>query len=204
MKLKTTLLLALLFGANIICSAQNTPTPKQEVSISAGAASIPWMALKISGTLINFFTLDHMDVSDMSDPGAFTLEYTRHTASKHLAYGASLSVENAHINCRIKNKKDENGISMYGDPFPTNMLFASAMAMGKLIWFDKEHVSMYTKGALGLCLIDPSAKLLNSTVTLAFQVSPVCLEVGSQQFRGFAELGLGVQGLIQGGVKYSF
>lgn len=37
-----------------------------------------------------------------------------------------------------------------------------------------------------------------------FQISLVGAEVGSRQWRGFAEMGFGEQGILMGGLRYRF
>ena len=36
------------------------------------------------------------------------------------------------------------------------------------------------------------------------QVDPICLEIGGAYWRGFAECGLGAEGMGQMGIKYTF
>jgi len=44
----------------------------------------------------------------------------------------------------------------------------------------------------------------NNEIRFNFQASLIGVEVGSQKLRGFAEFGVGEQGIAQAGVRYKF
>ena len=47
-------------------------------------------------------------------------------------------------------------------------------------------------------------KNITNDVFFNFQASLIGVEVGNQQVRGFAEVGVGEQGIFLGGVRYKF
>ena len=68
---------------------------------------------------------------------------------------------------------------------------------------------MYSKLAIGATYRDYSKtheqeKATDNEVLFNFQVSALGVEAGGQHVRGFAELGIGEQGVILGGVRYKF
>lgn len=77
-------------------------------------------------------------------------------------------------------------------------------------WFKKKHVAMYSKVAGGiefkvkkrLVTYPEEKKTVESDRRFCFQASPVCVEVGGQYWRGFAELGYGMQGIGQYGARH--
>jgi len=80
----------------------------------------------------------------------------------------------------------------------------------QLYWFNHEHAAMYSKFAIGAALNTREMTTLHSElhssidenrIKLELQLSPFCLEVGSSQLRGFAELGIGNY-LFSIGMKY--
>lgn len=88
----------------------------------------------------------------------------------------------------------------------------SFMPEATVYWFKKRHVAMYSKLAAGVrfniekrvvCSKDTEETRLADRHFYC-QVSPVCVEVGGQYWRGFVEAGFGAQGVIQYGVKHTF
>lgn len=85
------------------------------------------------------------------------------------------------------------------------------MPAAKFNWLRKEHFGMYSKVAAGISYvntntkdIDPSvAEEKNKDVIFNFQASLIGIEAGGQ-LRGFAEFGMGEQGVILIGIRYNF
>lgn len=88
--------------------------------------------------------------------------------------------------------------------------FFYLMPEATFYWFKKKYISMYSK--VGICVgleiqkteitVHDLGTTVKSDPKLYYQVSPVCLESGGRYLRGFVELGYGVQGVLQYGVKY--
>ena len=82
--------------------------------------------------------------------------------------------------------------------------YFSIMPAVKYNWMNREHISLYSKVALGVLIgmenIDSQDK---TKAAFAWQASVMGAEFGSA-FRGFLELGFGEQGLLVAGLRYKF
>ena len=81
----------------------------------------------------------------------------------------------------------------------------------KFDWLRREHIGLYSKVGLGASFMmerqkeDNGEKLHSSTdVMFNFQLSAIGFEAGNLHIRGFAELGIGEQGVFVAGVRYKF
>ena len=92
--------------------------------------------------------------------------------------------------------------------------FFTVMPSVKFNWLCKEHFSMYSAVSAGVmfCSVscndnakanDPKAKDETLT-TFMFQATALGAEFGGEQFRGFAEIGVGEKGLLCAGLRYKF
>ena len=94
--------------------------------------------------------------------------------------------------------------------------YYSLMPSVKFNWLRKANWCLYSKVAAGATLAHFSSeehnengkltgeKDSNNDVFFNFQASLLGIEVGSRQVRGFAELGIGEQGIGLAGVRYKF
>ena len=90
--------------------------------------------------------------------------------------------------------------------------YYTLMPAAKLDWLRKKHFGMYSKVALGATLrkenLDSDNPALpddsDSDIHFNWQLSFVGMEFGSPTLRGFAELGLGEQGVALFGIRYKF
>lgn len=92
--------------------------------------------------------------------------------------------------------------------------YYSLMPAVKFDWLRFEHFGLYSKIAVGATLrsmtvvsysSDPSSKDNNElAIHPNFQASPLGMEFGGTQFRGFLEFGLGEQGSAIVGLRYKF
>lgn len=81
----------------------------------------------------------------------------------------------------------------------------------KFDWLRREHIGLYSKVGLGVSLMierqkeDDGDKLYSCTdVMFNFQLSAIGFEAGNLHVRGFAELGIGEQGVFVAGLRYKF
>ena len=92
--------------------------------------------------------------------------------------------------------------------------FFTVMPSVKFNWLRKKNFGMYSALSAGVmfCSIscndnakanDPNAKD-ESLTAFMFQATALGAEFGSQQFRGFVELGVGEKGLLCAGLRYKF
>lgn len=92
--------------------------------------------------------------------------------------------------------------------------FITVMPAAKLYWFDKKSWGMYSKLGAGITYsnaketgTDSNGNHIEDTdneIFFNFQASLVGVEVGNESVRGFAELGVGEQGMALIGVRYKF
>lgn len=157
-----------------------------------------------------------------SAPLTFNLQYDC-SLSKHIGVGLSFGYQ------RLKMYQQTNFIrsngqqtSPFGNTYPLwenehkngelNRRIVYIMPEFTVYWFKKKHVAMYSEGAIGVRFDFESRLFYTGTpnseklpteknTKLCFQVSPVSVEVGGQRWRGFIELGYGIQGIAQFGVK---
>jgi hypothetical protein len=86
----------------------------------------------------------------------------------------------------------------------------------KFNWLRKNSWGLYSKVAVGASVArfsdqdyNENGKLtgeknITNDVFFNFQASLIGIEAGNQQVRGFAEVGVGEQGIFLGGVRYKF
>lgn len=97
-----------------------------------------------------------------------------------------------------------------------NKSYTTLMPSVKFNWLRKTSWGMYSKLAAGATLAHSSHQEYNENGKLAgekennndvffnFQASLIGVEAGSQHVRGFAELGIGEQGIALAGVRFKF
>lgn len=94
-------------------------------------------------------------------------------------------------------------------PLTANMF--NFMNTAQVNWFRtrRDVFGMYTKAGMGVwivnygLMVDTADQKTGTKVNFAGQLSPVCLEVG-RTVSGFLELGVGMQGVVQTGLRVRF
>lgn len=160
--------------------------PANEISISYSGLNIVEFAYAIGGAIAVGITGGKADIDKIITSGALGIEYTRYI-SPILAVGVVGSAEQYALHFRDDDKKSSQ-----------SYLF-TVMPEAKLSWFRKPHFSMYSRVALGLGI--SYSEEFDSL--FAIQISPVGLEAGGTHFKGFAEIGNGMQG-FGCGLRYCF
>lgn len=180
--------------------------PVNELSISYGGITLPDIAMSLGGAFATVFTFGLGKMSDMSFSGAFEAEYL-HYVTPRIAVGAAAGYEHITMTMDTYNGKDENGNSQYAPGKKDHISFIHLMPEIKASWFYTPRVSMYSKAAIGVAVstdADESVKESVDNFCWALQLTPIGIDFGGRSFRGFAELGGGFQGLLVGGLRYSF
>lgn len=172
--------------------------PVNEISVSYGVISIPSIANVLAGVFGTAFTGGMAKADKISSTGAISIEYMNYLNS-HIAVGGAIVEENTSIIFDSYSGKDEDGNTEYKEGEEQHYNFLTVMPVVKLPWFYREHFSMYSKLAAGLCV-----GTSNGDLSFGAQVSPVGMDFGGKAIRGFAELGIGMQGMILGGLRWSF
>ena len=80
----------------------------------------------------------------------------------------------------------------------------SAMPLVKFAWLNRAHVGLYSKLAAGAGLFFANGSDAKDNISFAFQATPIGVDFGGEQFRGFVEAGVGWQGIVSGGVRWMF
>ena len=137
--------------------------------------------------------------------GPIGLEYYYHT-SPLIGVGGIFMFSTNNEDVYVSNALDTHRTRSY----------YSIMPSVKFNWLRKEKWGLYSKVALGATYIQFRDKDYDSTghktgktettndMVFNFQASLLGCEVGGIHWRGFAELGIGEQGIILGGVRYRF
>lgn len=179
--MKKLFLLGMLLCMTVGLSAQDKP--KNELAISWGVGTTPQLVdvftSALSGGLVDY----------SSSTQAISAQYLRNL-NKTWAVGAAAIYEGMESDDANSNGKQ-------------NLI--SVMPVARAHWFNKAHFGMYSKVGVGACFWNEKLNGQTSNdMTVAYQVSPVCMEAGSESVRGFMEVGFGFQGIINLGVRFGF
>ena len=178
--------------------------PKNEVALGY---SIPINTSKYFDLLS---VLYYSDYNKRSIAGPISAEYF-HFVSPKVGVGA-VTVYNL---TGVTYYYDINGGTESVVSATSNISWMTIMPAIKFRWLRKEHFGIYSKLSFGATYgIEVITKKLPSEVVKIkkhcyalypnFHISVIGVEAGSHNIRGFAELGFGEQGLLNGGVRYSF
>lgn len=177
-------------------------TKRHEVALSYGVITIGQMLDVFSDVVGDVFTLGHATTKNREFTGAIGLQYAFQPV-RWLGVGA--------VACFDRSTADVYQKEVQVGTTETN--YFTIMPIAKFNWFDFRIVGMYSKCGFGYTIrstegndFREESNTINSNTDgiVAFQISPVCLQVGTPTIRGFAEFGLGSQGVVNVGVKYRF
>ena len=194
--MRTIFLMAALAVSAILCvPAQAQEETRHEVGISyGGVPNSIW--LDAFGDVISSIFGEKYEQDTYVGP--IGIEYFYHT-SPLIGIGA--------VATYVNNK--ENGIHDNQVVSKISSSYYTLMPAVKFNWLRRDKWGMYSKLAIGATYRDYSKtheqeKATDNEVLFNFQVSALGVEAGGQHVRGFAELGIGEQGVILGGVRYKF
>lgn len=203
--LAVALLLLLSSSPSAWCRGNGSPLPKGELNISYGLFNVGEFVMTFGQVLAMGLSLGNYSVKNLYFTGAFAVEgYFK--ASDWLYAGAIVGYE--HMGGDQYNKSGtvthDNGSSeaLYEYKGKAGIDMIMPMLSLKPFWFNRETVSMYSKIAGGAFCLLPGGDDSGS-VSFGFQLSPVCIEFG-RSWRGFAELGFGMQGILNAGISKRF
>lgn len=200
--MKIKYLVAVLAVSALMClPAQAQDETRHEVSVSYGVApNSIW--INIVGDI--FSSVMGATYDKVSLVGPVGLEY-HYRVSPLIGVGAVTTF----------NKYDEEETYKSTTTIRSKYSYFSLMPSVKFNWLRRDHWGMYSKIAAGAslrhCTFDTTAAADNAKnkrtyndVFFNFQVSALGIEAGSQNVRGFAELGIGEQGVGLAGVRFKF
>jgi len=131
--------------------------------------------------------------------GVYSLNYS-YRFNRTVSFGVAFSY--AGVTRRYRSLSDDS--SAGGD----NRHFISLLPLLRLYWLNSKFVCLYSSVGLGVTVERDIEKFGNrrfvhNETMFAGQFSPLGLTVGKRLY-GFAELGVGTQGVIIGGIGYRF
>lgn len=190
--MKKILLLIVIACASILgVDAQEYETPKNEMSVSWGIGTVPHLIVGFSDALSA--ALAGNNASEKSY-GVFSAQYL-HNINKRYAVGVVFAAEYVYKEGKDSDKHDED--------------FFTLMPTARAYWFRGKSFGMYSRVALGVSMniyevpsVGKERTQIHSDTHLAYHAAPVAIEVGSNKFAGFLELGYGYQGIVNAGVKF--
>lgn len=214
------LLIPILLLMIVVNVAAQTEYRRHEVALSYGIAPMTqgldlfifqeYVENKIGGVM-------GMDIkaNNIESYGSYCLQYT-YQPVRWFEYGvvSCLDRTTATVYQEVYTIDSTNYYRSEKDLIGVGALtFFTFMPVVKVNWFDIKFLGMYSKLALGFthCLVKGN-NLRNATTSydvksfedIGYQISPICLQVGTPAFRTFIEAGFGYQGLINIGLKYKF
>ena len=193
MKKIITILLCFLIALSV-----NAKDYKNELSFTYGQFTVPQFAYVMGGVLGVAFTAGHFTFENSKFIGTTGFEYIHYT-NDWFGYGGTIVCD--YMTSDAYNVSSE-GEKTYNGKF--NLGFISIMPNVKFSWFNRERVSLYSKIAVGSGLVFDNDDSLENNITLAAQISPIGVDFGNNSYRGFAELGIGMQGILNVGIRKLF
>lgn len=182
----------------LIALSVNAKDYKNELSFTYGQFTVPQFAYVMGGVLGVAFTAGHFTFENSKFIGAAGFEYVHYT-NDWFGYGGTIICD--YMTSDAYNVSSE-GEKTYNGKF--NLGFISIMPNVKFSWFNREKVSLYSKIAVGPGLVFDNDNSLKNNITLAAQISPLGVDFGNNLYRGFAELGIGMQGILNVGIRKLF
>ena len=167
-----------------------------EIDLSYGVITLPDMANTLAAIFGTVFTLGLAQPDRLDCLGAVNLGYY-HSLNEMFAVGAESSVELIRLTFKQGDQPNPN----------TNFdSYVSLMPSIKGHWLDYQHFGIYSKLSVGCTMQYHPAEDHQSSFYFypSCQISPFGIELGGTHWRGFMELGFGVQGTLLAGLRWKF
>jgi hypothetical protein len=172
---------------------------RNEFSITYGQYTIPQFAYVMGGVLGAAFTVGHFSFENPHLIGAAGVEYV-HYVNNWLGFGGAAMCDYmtaTALSVASDGTKTPNGKFQLG--------VVSVMPVMKFAWLNRAHVGLYSKLAAGAgYTFTGETEDIKDKFMFALQATPLGMDFGGEQFRGFVELGLGMQGIANVGVRWLF
>ena len=172
---------------------------RNEFSITYGQFTIPQFAYVMGGVLGAAFSLGHFTFDNAHLIGAVGVEYVHYVNNWFGIGGAAMCdyMTATAQNVDSEGNKTPNGKFQLG--------VVSAMPVLKFAWLNRPHVGLYSKLAAGAgYTFTGESTEVKDNFMVAFQATPLGVDFGGEKFRGYVEAGLGMQGLVNVGVRWLF
>lgn len=171
---------------------------RNEFSITYGQFTVPQFAYVMGGVFGAAFSLGHFSFDNAHLIGGAGVEYV-HYVNDWLGFGGALVCDYM--------TADAMSVDSDGNKTPNgkfNLGYASAMPVVKFAWFNRPRVGLYSKLAAGIGYSFANDDSVKDNIGFAFQATPIGVDFGGESFRGFVEAGVGMQGLVNLGVRWLF
>lgn len=184
-----------LLGTPSLQARQYNDGPKNDFSISYGYFTIPQFAVVLGGVFGAAFSLGYATPSEITSSGSVKIEYL-HKTNYWLWLGAGLSGEMDSLKM-VSKDSDGNVLST----MTNNIITGNLVGTAKANWLRRPKFAMYTKVSAGIFSTFGDD---DNQISPSIQLSLLGLEGGGENFRGFIEFGAGMQGLVNGGLRFLF
>ncbi len=175
-------------------------TKKNDLSLSYGVVTIAQVIDVVSDIAGEVFTLGNVTTKNREFSGAIGLQYA-YQPVRWFGIGAAAVFERSTAD--VYQHDELKGT--------TKVNYFTLMPIAKFNWFDFKVFGMYSKLGAGYTFRNSETNNIETAETdksnsdmVAFQFSPVCMQIGTPSIRAFAELGVGSQGILNVGVRYRF
>ena len=172
---------------------------RNEFSVTYGQFTVPQFAYVLGEVFGVMFTLGHASFEDPHMYGAAGVEYV-HYVNNWLGFGGAAMCDYmtaTALSVASDGTKTPNGKFQLG--------VVSVMPVMKFAWLNRAHVGLYSKLAAGVgYTFTGETEDIKDKFMFALQATPLGVDFGGEQFRGFVELGLGMQGIANVGVRWLF
>lgn len=195
---KQIIFLGLAIALALPALAQIEGNPSQRYEISIGYGVKPATGFQWSNLWYYSQTTDNI--------GAFIGTYT-YRVNGELGVGLTYCHDPRRLGYYTDNEH-QNTVCELDESSHTVMLHV------KSNWLNRKWFSLYSKAAVGCAfwkykLIEYHTdmyeiKLPKQTSCFAYQLVPVGIEVGSEQFAGFFQVGVGMEGSLSAGLRFRF
>jgi len=190
---------SVILGFSLAClmlSGQAQTSLKNELQLSYGLVSVPFMIEQTGNVLFTIFTLGLYDRPDkISSTGVINFGYY-YALSNRVSIGTDYGWEKLTLEW-TDNQPEEN------ESFTVNV--NSIMGGLKYRYLIRPDYGLYGKVNLGVNMHSRSKETQYDLQfsNLAYQISPIGVYFGDK-FQGFCELGLGYRGLLNFGINLKF
>lgn len=197
---------ALLFIASVLIALPEAkafePIKNNEISAQYAVFTGNQIVTFFKGAFTGVTSLGNFSCYEITGSGMFILQY-HHAGDENIMYGFSVGYES--VGQKLKDKNDVPVERML------NTHCFSILGSGKIYYKNFPHFGMYAKIQAGVELASGNM-IEDDHITeekkikphLAFQGTPLGLEFGGKTLRGFAEIGIGTQGIWSIGIKKQF
>lgn len=200
-----TMIIAALLGFTTTNAQEGYDDAQHEVALSYGAMSTSqW--LDVFETIVNNIVGARYENERIFGPLA--VEYFYH-AKKWLGVGGTF-VYGSNTQDIVRYDSEIDGDKQVGD---ITRNYFTLMPAVKFDWLRKKYFGLYSKAAFGATLREETVTSYDTTknpskhdtmIHINWQTTLIGIEAGGSYLRGFAEMGVGEQGFVLGGLRYKF